>query len=175
MSGKDYTETAIGEPTESQKIYCMIRKYTEGKKGIDIGCGGWKIIDSIGIDIRPGVADIVDDITKGIQRIFIDAKKKTKLRRGFDYIFSSHLLEDFAPVEQLRLLNDWINHLKTGGHLILYLPEKGVYKGCNVAHKHEFSNGEIETIFDSLGLSVSDRYYESEAETGYGILIAGKK
>lgn len=176
MSTQNYLETAIGEPAESQKIYCMISKYTEGKKGLDIGCGGWKVIDSIGIDIRPGAADIVGDITEGIEKLFTKTRKKTKLRGGFDYIFSSHLLEDFEITQQMKLLHDWLNHLKPGGHLILYVPEKGMYKGCNQAHKHEFVKGELKTIFEKLGLEITDRFVESEAGVGgYGILIAGKK
>lgn len=176
MSKIDYTQTAVGEPAESQKIYCMISKYTEGKKGLDIGCGGWKLMGSIGIDIRTGAADIIGDITQGIEKIFTKARKKTKLKGGFDYIFSSHLLEDFDIEEQINLLKDWIAHLKPGGHIILYVPEAGVYKGCNQAHKHEFAKGELETIYKQLGLKVTDKYYESEAGTkGYGILIAGKK
>ncbi len=176
MSKKDYTEAAIGEPAESQKIFCMINKYTQGKKGLDIGCGGWKITGSVGIDIRPGAADIVDDATKGIETIFKKARKKTLIRRGLDYIFSSHLLEDFDIQEQMMLLKDWISHLKVGGHLILYVPEKGQYKGCNQAHKHEFEKGELKAIFEKLGLELTDRFVESEAGVnGYSILIAGKK
>lgn len=176
MSKKDYTQTAIGEPAESQKIYCMINKYTENKKGLDIGCGGWKLIGSTGIDIRTGAADIIGDITQGIEILFAKARKKTKLKGGFDYIFSSHLLEDFDVDEQIKLLKDWISHLKPGGHLILYVPEAGVYRGCNQAHKHEFSKGELETIYEQLGLEIADLFYESEAgANGYGILIVGKK
>lgn len=176
MSKQDYSETTIGEPAESQKIYCMINRYTDGKKGLDIGCGGWKIIGSIGIDIRPGVADVVGDITEGIEKLFTKARKKSKLRRGLDYVFSSHLLEDFDIQDQLKLLKDWIGHLKPGGHLILYVPEKGRYTGCNVAHKHEFVKGELEAMFEKLGLEMTDRYIESEAGAGgYSILIVGRK
>lgn len=176
MSDENYTETAIGEPSESQKIYCMIQKYIDGKKGIDIGCGGWKIIGSIGIDIRPGQADIIGDIKEGLESLFIKAKKKTMLKKGFDYIFSSHLLEDFSVPEQIKLLSDWIRYIKPRGCLILYVPEKGKYKGCNIAHKHEFSNGELESMFFDLGLKITGRFYESEAgANGYGILLIGQK
>lgn len=175
MSTNDYGETAIGESAESQKIYCMISRYTEDKIGLDIGCGGWKLIDSIGIDIRKGAADIIGDVSNGLEPLFKKARKKTILNKKFDYIFSSHLLEDFDTNEQMKMLNDWLKYIKPGGHLILYVPEKGIYKGCNQAHKHEFSKGELETIFDKLKLTVTDVYYESEADTGYGIIIAGKK
>lgn len=176
MSTDNYTQTAVGEPTESQKIYSMINKYTDGKKGIDVGCGGWKVLGSTGIDIRTGAADIIGDITQGLEKIFIKARRKRSLNKGFDYVFSSHLLEDFEIDKQMHLLQDWVKHIKPGGYLIIYVPEKGQYKGINQAHKHEFSNGELETMFTKLNLSIVDRYYDSEAGVnGYGILLVGKK
>lgn len=174
MSVKDYVEPAIGEPAESQKIYCMIRNYVDGREGLDIGCGGWKIIDSIGIDIRPGVADIVGDITKGLKSLLRKPGQKGKLKK-YDYIFSSHLLEDFSKDDQIKLLEDWVSFLKVGGHLILYVPEKGAYKDCNLAHKREFAKGDLEEFFEMFNLKITDRYYESQAKNGYSIIIVGEK
>jgi SAM-dependent methyltransferase len=174
MKGNYYVEPAIGEPAESQKVYCMVRKYTDGKCGLDIGCGGWKIIGSIGIDIRPGVADIVGDITKGLAELL---KKKGQRGRPkkYDYIFSSHLLEDFDKKQQVKLLEDWLSFLKPGGHLILYVPEKGSFQGCNLAHKREFTKGDLEELFEMFKLKIAERYYESEAKSGYSIVLVGRK
>lgn len=174
MSVKDYVEPAIGEPAESQKIYCMISKYVEGKSGLDIGCGGWKIIDSIGIDIRPGMADIVGDVTNGLKSLLRKPGQRGKIKQ-YDYIFSSHLLEDFNKDDQIKLLEDWLSFLKVGGHLILYVPEKDIYKDCNQAHKREFQKGDLEELFEIFNLKITDRFYESIARTGYSILIIGQK
>lgn len=168
---KNYVNNAIGEPAESEKVYCMIEAHVKGKKGLDIGCGGWKIIGAKGIDIRPGVADIVGDITKGLANV-LQYKRKTR----FDYIFSSHLIEDFDEVDQYKLLLDWIEHIKPLGKLILYVPQEGLYQGCNVAHKREFNKGDLETMFKNLGIAVIGAWYESEAPSGgYSILMIGQK
>lgn len=167
----DYTESAIGEPAESEKIYCMIERFVKDKKGLDIGCGGWKIIGSKGVDIRPGVADYVGDITQGLATVL---QYKRKIR--YEYIFSSHLLEDFDEKTQYELLRDWIDHLLPGGNLILYVPQKGAYEGCNRAHVREFEKGDIEKMFKSLELKLTDAWYESDAPSGgYNILMIGKK
>lgn len=171
---EDYPEPATKELSEAQRIYCMISKYTEGRAGLDIGCGGWKIIGSIGIDIRPGVADIVGDISQGLNNVFI---KKRGRPKKYDYIFSSHLLEDFDEEKQREILNDWTNYLKPGGHLILYVPERGKYKGCNVAHKHEFTPHELRKLMIDSGFTITDFLVESIVNplTGYSILAVGKK
>ena len=167
----DYVKDAIGEPAESEKIYCMIEKFVKDKNGLDIGCGGWKIIGSQGIDIRPGVADFVGDVSKGIANV-IKYKKKIE----YDYIFSSHLLEDFDEPNQYKLLLDWIGHIKEGGKLILYVPQSGVYAGTNVAHKREFVKGDLESMYRNLDLKITDLWYESVADgNGYSILIIGEK
>lgn len=173
---KDYPAPAVNEPSEAQKIYCMISKYTEDRVGFDIGCGGWKIIGSTGIDVRPGAADIVGDVSKGLATLLSKDKKRGRPKR-YDYIFSSHLLEDFDEQDQERILKDWINYLKPGGHLILYVPERGKYQGVNVAHKHEFTPHELRKLMMDSGLAIVDFFVESVANhlVGYSILAVGQK
>ena len=172
---KDYPNPAENEASESQKIYCMISKYVDGKKGLDIGCGGWKMIGSTGIDIRPGAADIIGDITKGLRYVLGQKKGRGRLKK-FDYIFSSHLLEDFEEPVQEWLIEDWVRHLKPGGHLILYVPERGKYLGVNQAHKHEFSPPELRELITIKGLTVVDFFIESIVRQGaYSIVAVGQK
>jgi len=167
----NYTESAIGEIAESEKVYCMIEPQIKGKKGLDIGCGGWKVPGAKGIDIRSGIADYVGDITKGID-ILIQAKRKKK----FDFIFSSHLLEDFAEDIQYKLLVDWVDHIKEDGLLILYVPQKGKYVGCNVAHKREFEKDDLEKMYNNINIKVTGAWYEADAPMGgYSILMIGRK
>ncbi len=168
---EDYKATTIGEPAESEKVYCMIERLVKDKKGLDIGCGGWKILGSKGIDIREGVADYIGDVTKGLANIL---QYKRKIR--YDYIFSSHLLEDFEEPIQYELLKDWIDHIKPGGLLILYVPQKGKYKGYNIAHRREFEKGDLEEMLTTLNLKITDAWYESESDSGgYSILMVGEK
>ena len=58
-----------------------------------------------------------------------------------DYVFSSHLLEDFEDTESV--LREWIRVLKVGGYLILFCPDEQAYRehcrrtgqDYNLAHK----------------------------------------
>lgn len=170
---EDYPEPAQGETSESQKIYCMIARHVDGKKGLDLGCGGWKMIGSTGIDIRPGAADIIGDVTEGLGKLI---KNGPGRKPRFDYIFSSHLLEDFDEEEQRKMVTDWVKYLKPGGHLILYVPERGKYLGCNIAHKHEFSPQELRALMVNRGLKIVDFFVESVSKPeNYSIIAVGQK
>jgi SAM-dependent methyltransferase len=77
-------------------------------KGYDIGCNReeWKLPNAIGID--PLISGNLN---------------ATNLPTGeVDYIFSSHCLEHLD--RWVDVLDYWYLHLKTGGTLFLYLPDK---------------------------------------------------
>lgn len=79
---------------------------------------------------------------------------------SLDYVFSSHVLEDYqfwGPV-----LIEWVRVLKKpGGKLVILIPDKKRWADAmargqcgNPAHKHEGYPGELSTYADKLGLKV---------------------
>lgn len=75
-----------------------------------------------------------------------------------DFIYSSHLLEDYEDVESV--LREWLRVLKPGGMLITFCPDEKVYrKHCaetyqvyNPAHKHaDFSLDYVKAILERIG------------------------
>ena len=75
-----------------------------------------------------------------------------------DYIYSSHLLEDFSDTESV--LREWIRVLKKGGRLIIFCPDEQRFRQhCretgqpyNIAHIHEyFSLSYILGILEKIG------------------------
>jgi ubiquinone/menaquinone biosynthesis C-methylase UbiE len=71
-----------------------------------------------------------------------------------DYVFSSHLLEDFEDIE--TVLREWLRVLKVGGHLILFCPDEKIFRGqgfgYNPHHKHQdFSIEFVEKILFAIG------------------------
>lgn len=44
-----------------------------------------------------------------------------------DYVYSSHLLEDFPASETVKALSEWLRVIKKGGLLILYCPNQHLY------------------------------------------------
>lgn len=91
-----------------------VMKYVKGRV-CDIGAGHDKIThNAYAIDGRslPGVDCIQDGLYITIQG-------------KFDTIFSSHFLEHV--IEPTGYIYNWYTNLNIGGHLILYLPQKGAY------------------------------------------------
>lgn len=119
-------------------------KYCRGQ-GLDLGCGSCKIkLNSIGIDIANPSADMIQDA-----RILKDYDDNL-----FDYVYSSHLIEEIADPE--KALKEWIRILKPGGYLVLYQADKEFYYDlddpqCNKNHKHHFSWEELWSIIEKIG------------------------
>ena len=60
--------------------------------------------------------------------------------------------------------------------LVLYVPQKYAYKGCNVAHEGEFNIGDMERLLNNLNLFKVLIYYENYINPKwYGILGIGMK
>ena len=110
---------------EVDKIRDLAVKFILPKtNGLDLGFGGNKIVpQAIGIDqneiyCKPGT---------DAQNLFGDARQLYWFKdKSLDYIFSSHLLEDYENTEEI--LKEWLRVLKVYGRLILYLPDEQKYK-----------------------------------------------
>lgn len=131
---------------EVQKCRDRLLHYCVGY-GLDVGCGPEKITPSAtGID-QAG-ADINMDLSAGLRTTFAP--------ECFDYLFSSHCLEDFVPAAEI--LADWWGVIKVGGYLVLYLPHKALYpnkgeEGANRAHRNDFTPEDIIAFMDAQGAS----------------------
>ena len=143
---------------ESNKIRDRVLCYLEGKEVLDLGCGDEKIVPwAVGVDSAeehakcPAAVDIQ-------ARVDPDSKDLlTRIgNRQFDVVFSSHTLEHIrAPI--LETLNYWLLFVKSGGRMILYLPEENIYrydpdhpKLRNPAHKHFLTQETFEYYLDQL-------------------------
>lgn len=138
-------ETSVGY--EASKCRHRVVSYLRGI-GLDLGPGDEKICASaIGIDHAGKGCDISIDLSANdALRIFSD--------NYFDYVFSSHCLEDFYATK--GILQEWWRVLKPGGHLILYGPDPDYYPrigtpGCNPAHKHDLYWQDVWKIIKSFG------------------------
>lgn len=89
-----------------------------------------------------------------------------------DFVFSSHLLEDFYQTEEV--LTEWIRVLKPGGRLIIFCPDEQIYRQhCkatgqpyNKQHVHEdFSLLFVKKCLEKIG--ATRVIYESENQNIY--------
>ncbi len=131
---------------EAQKCRYRIASYLRGR-GLDIGCGNEKICaDAIGLDMG-GKADIRLDLSADhALGLFSDGV--------FDYVFSSHCLEDFKATESI--LAEWWRVLRPEGHLILYGPDPDYYPhigtvGANPNHQHDLYWQDVWKILEGFG------------------------
>ena len=154
---------------ETSKIRQKVKEWTLGK-GLDLGCGLDKISqDAIGIDLVPfpGVDFVLD-----IRDLYI-------FKNGeFDYIFSSHVLEDIEDTTDT--LREWWRLIKLHGFLILYLPHKRFYpnigeEGSNPAHKHDFEPSDIKSILDRICYYKLDACEERNQDDEYSFLLIIRK
>jgi SAM-dependent methyltransferase len=71
----------------------------------------------------------------------------------FDYIYSSHLLEEIENTE--ATLKGWLRIIKPGGNIVLYQADRDFYfplgdPRCNQSHKHHFIWEDLWDIFKKI-------------------------
>lgn len=113
--------------SETSHVVELLRPYIEKcMAGIDLGYGGHSIHP------RAITLDLEDNMRYGKvgndpQNLIGTADDLYWFHdNALDYVYSSHLLEDFT--DTVKVLKEWIRVLKIGGLLILLLPDEIVYR-----------------------------------------------
>lgn len=112
-------------PSETAKFRALLAPYCAGI-GFDIGFGGDPIVpNAITIDLaRPYTR-----VGSGRQILRLDARDLAPICDGCaDFVFSSHLLEDFAWCDIHRALAEWRRILRPGGLLVAVCPDERRYR-----------------------------------------------
>lgn len=144
--------------SETKKCRERLAKFCIGN-GLDLGYGGDPIVPSaITIDLEKPYAYI----GSAPQNLKGDATNLFWFKdECLDYIYSSHLLEDFPREQQKDVLREWLRVLKPGGKLIIFCPNEKVYREhCrntgqvyNTNHSEiDFSLRFLKNILNELGI-----------------------
>ena len=146
---------AAAYASETSKCRARLLPFCSGY-GVDLGFGGDPVSpQAIRVDSPRPYADT------GAHSVQLggDATKLHWFRDGvLDYIYSSHLLEDFPDTE--TVLREWLRVLKPGGNLIIFCPDEQIYREhCqrtgqmyNENHKHaDFSLQKIKATLQKIG------------------------
>jgi predicted SAM-dependent methyltransferase len=142
-------------PSETSKCRSRLAPYCEGY-GLDLGFGGDAITPkAIRVDAPQPYADTGTDSVQ----LGGDASELRWFRDGvLDYVYSSHLLEDFEDTE--GVLREWLRVIRPGGNLIVFCPDEQLYRGhCNRTglipnenHSHaDFSLVKVKEILKRIG------------------------
>lgn len=162
--------------SETKKVRHLVVKYCTGQ-GIDVGCGGDKITPNcIGFDLTKNYVDYgqstIDE--RGDGRNLSRWKNKT-----FDFLYSSHLIEDFPKHQTSKVLSEWWRVIKKGGYMILVFPDQQCYAnefgGFNP--HHSVPNMGMEYMLNRLREALS-RYtieFTSDREIDYNVIIVIRK
>ena len=141
--------------SETSKCRFRLAKYCKGN-GLDLGFGGDPITpNAIRVDFPNPYSETAG---AGVQ-LGGDCRNLAWFRdETLDFVYSSHLLEDFEDTE--AVLKEWLRVLKPKGFLIIFCPDEQIYRQhCaatgqyyNQCHKHaDFSLQKVKTILGKLG------------------------
>ena len=164
-------------PSETSKYRNELAPFCEGY-GIDLGYGGDPITpSSITVDLPTPYTQV------GKQPLNLggDARNLHWFNdNSLDYVYSSHLLEDFENTEEV--LQEWARVIKQGGRLVLLLPDQQRYEAyCaeagsepNPAHKiKEFGLAYVKKCLATI--PYLQIIYERDDLDDYCFLIVAEK
>ena len=109
--------------SETSKVRRALSGFCSGN-GLDIGYGGDPIVpQAICLDLPERYASY----KRHPQHLRGDARDLYWFRdASLDYVFSSHLLEDFE--DTAAVLSEWLRVVRPGGLLVLFLPDEKAYR-----------------------------------------------
>jgi predicted SAM-dependent methyltransferase len=92
-----------------------LREIPEGKRGLNLGCGGVTFKEWLNIDAEyPHHVDILWNLREAIPFIPDDT---------FDAIYSEHFMEHIDRRTALELARDCLRALRSGGHIRIAMPD----------------------------------------------------
>ncbi len=99
---------------------------------------------------------------------------------ALDFLYSSHLLEDYLEWEPI--VAEWARVVRKGGYIIILIPDKELWGKAllngqppNCAHKHEGRVGEFTELAAKLGLDLVEDRLTDQYPGDYSILGVFKK
>jgi predicted SAM-dependent methyltransferase len=128
--------------SETSKSRQILAPYCVGM-GMDVGYGGEKVVkDAWAFDMPNPYTCVGEDR----QQLRGDCRQFPFLcDNALDYIYSSHVLEDFTYAELENIITEWRRVLKIGGLIITNCPDQQKFlahcaktgQGTNDAHKEQ--------------------------------------
>lgn len=169
--------------SETAKMRHLVLPFCHGL-GCDVGFGGDKVKkeNCIGIDFARPYAYAGEDKVD----IACDLSKEPipVADSYFDYVYSSHLIEDFEDTK--KILREFIRILKSGGNLILVFPDQQAYeKICrqtgqplNAYHIHQdmgyaFMMARLQELKERDNLNI-ELLFKSDCEIDYNVAMVIK-
>lgn len=163
--------------SETSKHRDILESYCTGC-GIDIGFGGDPITESaIRMDFpqpyaNTGTATVQLGGDSRILKWFRDDV--------LDYVYSSHVLEDFDEQQTVSVLAEWLRVVRVGGYLVLLLPDQARYvaycEGKDLSYNYHhsiphFSLDYVRGCLDKLNNSEEAARYPALDEYSFALVV----
>jgi predicted SAM-dependent methyltransferase len=167
--------------SETSKYRHLTVPYCQGA-GVDIGSAGDPVVPwAIQIDLEQPYCPLIGP---GPIHLKGDGRRLDWFDdQSLDFVYSSHLIEDFEADSWGRVLREWDRVLKSGGHLIILAPEAERWRAAlavgqppNEAHRHEPHEGELTDALEVQTYSEYQVVMDACPEPDdYGIVFIAKK
>lgn len=107
------------QPDDTRQDFVAVEKYLRGL-GVDIGTGTNRLAPTVlGIDWYPHTdTDMIWNCVHEGGRFPYPFRENR-----FDFVFASHILEDFAPDEIQWVFDEWLRVIKPNGYLVILVPD----------------------------------------------------
>ena len=152
---KTLRRPAAGYRSETSKCRARLAPFCVGY-GLDLGFGGDPIREQ---SIRVDAPQPYAYTGNASVQLGGDATNLYWFQDGvLDYVYSSHLLEDFPDTE--TVLREWLRVLRPGGNLVIFCPDEQIYlahckrtgQTYNENHRHaDFSLPKVRDILRRIG------------------------
>lgn len=183
--GTLYGESSVGTPEHIRSITedvegNLIRKEiatfpkwhgTEEPRVLELGCGAVKTVpQSVGVDFVPKGEMIPEINDVSVADIVADVEAEIPVIDEFDIVIARHVLEHC--VDTITTLKHWIKPLRSGGRLIIAVPDENREStiGLNSQHVHVFTPESLKATGEVLGLN-HVKTLDKESEYSFVIIF----
>ena len=145
---QDYKKPSLEQfrssPSETEKYRHITAKYCDGC-GVDVGSQGNPVVPwAISFDQTIEKCDAYTCGKRYTVHLRGDCRALPFESDSLDFVYSSHLIEDFVFSDWTPIIKEWVRCLKPGGNLIVLVPEITLWNNAikagqppNCSHKYE--------------------------------------
>ncbi|MEO8005023.1 MAG: class I SAM-dependent methyltransferase [Betaproteobacteria bacterium] len=155
--------SAVNSDGETGHILALLKSLDLGpdSRVLDVGCGYGRLLalmrasglDATGVEVNAEI--VATNLGKGLP--CVTPQQFTSSGGQYDVIVMAHIIEHFSPADLLPFMDDYLDHLKPGGRLIVATPLMSDYFYDDFDHIKPYQPNGIVMVFGQHSAQV--QYY----------------